>query len=89
MEIRDNIPPHNPIICLFVSFSLKIITDITELKIIALPFTTGKKIWLGKSPESLRFKKFIKNVQTPQIGANIKSFLFKNIPSYTEMGRIK
>ena len=71
MAISDSMPPIKPIICLFVGFSLKIITDITELKTMALPFTTGKKSWLGKSPESLRFKKFIKNVQRPQIGANM------------------
>ena len=75
MATSDIIPPSKPTTCRFVSFSLNSSTDMTELKMIALPLTTGKNSWLGKSPDSLRFKKFIKNVQTPQIGANIKSFL--------------
>ena len=62
-------------ICFLLSLSLKITIEASELKIIALPFITGKKSWLGKSPERRRFKKFIRKVQTPQTREKAKSFL--------------
>lgn len=67
IEISESIPPTRPIVCLFERCSLNNTTDIIELKTIALPFTSGKNNWLGKSPESLRLIKFIANVQIPHI----------------------
>ena len=76
IPIRDNIPPISPTVCLFERRSLNNTADITELKTIALPFTSGKNNWLGKSPDNFKFKKFIVKVHTPQIIANgIKFFL--------------
>ena len=77
MAISDNMPPHKPMICFFVSFSLNNRTDITELRMIALPFTMGKNNWLGKRPESFKFKKFIPKVQIPQTSAKAKCFFVK------------
>ena len=72
---RDKMPPHKPIICFLLSFSLKITIEASELKMIALPFIRGKKSWLGRSPERRRFKKFIRKVHTPQTREKTKSFL--------------
>lgn len=74
IAISEAIPPHKPMSCFFESFSLKIKTDITELKTIALPLTSGKNSWLGSSPDNFKFKKFIVYVHIPHIIAKIICF---------------
>ena len=86
MAISDAIPPTRPIALLFVRCSLKITTDNIEVIIITLPFTKGKKSWLGSIPTSFRFIKFIAKVHPPQTRAKMivdfGSFTFVSIPLF-------
>ena len=64
-------PIHKPIICTFVSFSLKKTKEITSIEISGIPLIIGKKIAVFITPDKYKLRTLLIAIPNPLIKQQI------------------